>query len=80
MIKTSTKIIKELLESSAPEQTPEQIDQIPDTDDIANVAAIDDSIIRGEEDPIKGFIDKMIDTKNKILKQTANSEIEQAIN
>ena len=76
MIKKSTKIIKELLESSAPEQ----INQIPDTNDIANVAAIDDSIIRGEEDPIKGFIDKMIDTKNKILKQTANSEIEQAIN
>ena len=76
MIKTSTKIIKELLESSAPEQ----IDQIPDTNDIANVAAIDDSIIRGEEDPIKGFIDKMIDTKNKILKQTANLEIERAIN
>lgn len=80
MIKTSTKIIKELLESSAPELTPEQIDQIPDPNDIANVAAIDDSIIRGEEDPIKDFIDKMIDTKNKILKQTANSEIEQAIN
>lgn len=35
--------------------------------------------IKGPEDPIKKFIDKLIDTKNKVYEQNSKSEIQKTI-
>lgn len=78
-MKETTRIISILLEDSQQVPQSSQDVQQPSEDDIAAAAAIDDSIIKGEEDPIKGFIDKLINTKNLVLKQSANNEINKAI-
>lgn len=71
---TSTKVLSLLLEN-----TREQF-QVPDIDQVAQVTAIDDEPIRGPEDPIKSFIDKLIDTKNKILRVRSQEEINNVVN
>lgn len=78
-MKETTRIISILLEDSQQVPQSSQDVQQPSEDDIAAAAAIDDSVIKGEEDPIKGFIDKLINTKNLVLKQSANNEINKAI-
>ena len=70
----STKVLSLLLEN-----TREQF-QAPDLDQIAQVTAIDDEPIRGPEDPIKSFIDKLIDTKNKVLRVRSQEEINNVVN
>lgn len=71
---TSTKVLSLLLEN-----TREQF-QAPDLDQVAQVTAIDDEPIRGPEDPIKSFIDKLIDTKNKVLRVRSQEEINNVVN
>lgn len=78
-MKETTRIISILLEDSQQVPQSSQDVQQPSEDDIAAAAAIDDSVIKGEEDPIKSFIDKLINTKNLVLKQSANNEINKAI-
>jgi hypothetical protein len=78
-MKETTRLIYQLLEDTGPEAQPQQDEQVTTEDDIAVAAAMDDSVIKGEEDPIKGFIDKLINTKNLVLKQSANNEITKAI-
>ena len=73
-MKNSTKVLSLLLEN-----TREQF-QAPDLDQIAQVTAIDDEPIRGPEDPIKSFIDKLIDTKNKVLRDRSQEEINNVVN
>lgn len=71
---TSTKVLSLLLEN-----TREQF-QAPDIDQVAQITAIDDEPIRGPEDPIKSFIDKLIDTKNKVLRVRSQEEINNVVN
>ena len=70
----STKVLSLLLEN-----TREQF-QAPDIDQVAQIAAINDEPIRGPEDPIKSFIDKLIDTKNKVLRVRSQEEINNVVN
>ena len=70
----STKVLSLLLEN-----TREQF-QAPDIDQVAQITAIDDEPIRGPEDPIKSFIDKLIDTKNKVLRVRSQEEINNVVN
>lgn len=71
---TSTKVLSLLLEN-----TREQF-QAPNLDQVAQITAIDDEPIRGPEDPIKSFIDKLIDTKNKVLRVRSQEEIDNVVN
>ena len=73
-MKNSTKVLSLLLEN-----TREQF-QAPNLDQVAQISAIDDEPIRGPEDPIKSFIDKLIDTKNKILRVRSQEEINNVVN
>ena len=70
----STKVLSLLLEN-----TREQF-QAPDLNQVAQIAAINDEPIRGPEDPIKSFIDKLIDTKNKVLRVRSQEEINNVVN
>ena len=73
-MKNSTKVLSLLLEN-----TREQF-QAPNLDQVAQISAIDDEPIRGPEDPIKSFIDKLIDTKNKVLRVRSQEEINNVVN
>ena len=70
----STKVLSLLLEN-----TREQF-QASNLNQVAQISAIDDEPIRGPEDPIKSFIDKLIDTKNKVLRVRSQEEINNVVN
>ena len=65
-----------LLEATAPvpQQTPpiNQPSQIPDINHL-------DQMVRGPEDGVKSFIDKIVDIKNKELGETSKQEISKLI-
>lgn len=73
-MKNSTKVLSLLLEN-----TREQF-QVPNLNQVAQITAINDEPIRGPEDPIKSFIDKLIDTKNKVLRVRSQEEINNVVN
>lgn len=80
----SVKALSIILENMNASEQPNQVNQMdqqgPSEDQVAQVAAMDDEPIRGPEDPIKSFIDRMIDTKNKILQDRSQSEISNVVN
>lgn len=76
----STKVLSLLLENTREQFQASNINQAPDIDQVAQITAIDDEPIRGPEDPIKSFIDKLIDTKNKVLRVRSQEEINNVVN
>ena len=66
-----------LLEVTRPEQpqTPPRNQPIQQGPDINNL----DQMVRGPEDGVKSFIDKIVDIKNKELGETSKHEISKLI-
>ena len=76
----STKVLSLLLENTREQFQASDINQVPNLNQVAQITAIDDEPIRGLEDPIKSFIDKLIDTKNKVLRVRSQEEINNVVN
>ena len=87
-----TYTIRTLLESSIPQDQPDQVNQVNQEDPMQQSQPIDpnnlstqeiatiEGEIRGIEDPVKTFIDRVIDLKNNVLQQESNREIGNLIN
>lgn len=77
-MKSTTGVLKWLLETSGQAYgtvgTNEVQPQVPED------AKTIDEMVRGPEDPIRTFIDKLTDVKNKELGETSKQEIQKLIN
>lgn len=72
----ANKTLTWLIEVTSPIQPPtppiNQPNQIPDINNL-------DQMVRGPEDGVKSFIDKIVDIKNKELGETSKQEISKLI-
>lgn len=76
---TANKTLTWLLEVSAP-QAPQPQQTPPINQPNQNVDATNlDQMVRGPEDGVKSFIDKIVDIKNKELGETSKQEISKLI-
>ena len=74
-MKNTAGVLKWLLETSGQAYGTDEVQpQFPED------AKTIDEMVRGPEDPIRTFIDKLTDVKNKELGETSKQEIQKLIN
>ena len=73
---TGMGVIPPNIPTSGPGENQVEQEPLPDIHAIVSELEIDRQI-QGNEDPIKRFIDKLVDTKNKLFTDGSNREIEQ---